>query len=293
MQRTAIITDSGVSLGDITERAALPVTILPNQITTASSTFLEEQEPGNEAALSLLAQSPSPPVLEPPTPEMYARTFTALSRDADQIVCICPSRHLTAHWERARRGAQLAAGTSPIKLIDSQLISAGQALATNAIAEAIASQPQINDIERLARTIAARTYFMIAVEQVEMLRQIEMLSAEHVLFSAMLNMKPILSMESGLLHAVAKARSRTHAIDRLLEFATEFPNADSIVILHDHKSHDIGERLYARLSGFAPAENVAAMVYNPSLAALIGLGAIGIAIVTTPSAKVEGVSGDV
>ncbi|MCA9905274.1 MAG: DegV family EDD domain-containing protein [Anaerolineae bacterium] len=292
MQHTAIITDSGVRLGNIAERAALPVTILPNQITTASGAFLKEQEPDNEEALALLAKSSSPPILEPPTPEMYARAFTTLSRDADQIVCVCPSRYLTSHWEHASRGAQMTAGTCPIRLIDSQLISAGQALATNAIAEAIANQPQINDIERLARTIAARTYFMIAVEQVEMLRHIETLSAEHVLFSAMLNVKPILSMESGLLHAVAKARSRAHAIDRLLEFATEFPNADSVLILHDHKSHDIGERLYTRLSGVAPAENVAAMVYNPSLAALIGLSAIGIAIVTAPTEKADDFSGD-
>ncbi|MBE0690434.1 MAG: DegV family EDD domain-containing protein [Anaerolineae bacterium] len=278
MQRTAIITDSGVSLGALAGRAMLPLTILPNQISTGKSTFFEGQDHSNEEAMALLAQSASPVNLEPPGAEMYSRAFVTLSREADEIVCICPSRHLLPHWENANRAVHMTPGTCPIRLIDSQLISGGQALATLAIAEAIVKNAHINDIERLARTVAARTYLMIAIDQVEKLQQVEKLDASHALFSAMHNIKPIINMESGMLHAVAKARTRAHAIERLLEFATEFIDAAYVLILHDHRSEEIVERLQARLSHAMPAENVAAMVYNPSLAALIGLGAIGIAI---------------
>jgi len=278
MQRTSIITDSGVVLGTFARRAALPLTILPNQITTARGTFFESEEHSNEEALALLAQSPSPAILESPSPETYSNAFATLARDVDEIICICPSRQLLPHWENANRAIRMTPGICPIRLIDSQLISGGQTLATLAIADAVAKEDHINDIERLARSIAAHTYLMIAIDEVEKLRLVESMGAQHALFSAMLNIKPIISMENGLLHAVAKARSRAHAIDRLLEFATEFIDAAYVLILHDHRSEETVERLQARLSNTIPAENVATMVYNPSLAALVGLGAIGIAI---------------
>ncbi|MCC6612199.1 MAG: DegV family EDD domain-containing protein [Anaerolineae bacterium] len=278
MQRTAIITDSGIQLGALAERAALPLTILPNQIVTARETFFEVDDRSNEEALALLAKSDSPATLEAPSSDAYSRAFGTLSRDADEIVCICPSRQVLPHWENANRAIRMTPGTCPIRLIDSQLISGGQTLATLAIAEAIAREDHINDIERLARTVAARTYLMIAIDEVEKLRLVEGLGAAHALFSTMLNIKPIISMENGLLHAVAKARNRAQAVDHLLEFATEFIDAAHVLILHDQHSEELVERLQTRLTSSMPAENVSTIVYNPSLAALIGLGAIGIAI---------------
>jgi DegV family protein with EDD domain len=248
MPRYHIVTDSGTQLGDFIDLAPLPVTVIPTDITSAA-----------------------------PRLEAYIGVFESLARTHDGIVCIVPSRQLSDHWSRARSAARQIAGGCPIHIIDSQSLSAGQGLLTHYAAKVLATMPNLDEMERVMRGAISRAYLMLYIEQVEMLPKNRILNEQHSLFSAMLSVKPILTLDEGALKAVGKVRSRTIALEQIVEFAAEFSAKAHTVILHDVASAEMGQRLRERLAGQNGGQ-IDTIVYNQTLTRLVGAGAAGIAI---------------
>jgi DegV family protein with EDD domain len=278
MQNIALVTDSGAYFPEFAPLRQLPLTILPNHISIGGDHFREGETISSEAALARLTDANSELTLQPPALEMYARTFSTLARTADGIVCVCPSRHLTLHHERAAQAAKSTGGTCPILVIDSQSISAGQALMLLAVTKLVTQCRTLDELDRRARAAAGHQYFILSIEQVASLPQRDVLSASDALMSAMLDVMPMLAVEGGRLVAVTKARKQADALERLIEFGQEFNSAAHVIVLHDHVSHDLGQRLRARLQDGRAEGQIATLVYNPSLATFVGLGALGIAI---------------
>ncbi|MDX2140145.1 MAG: DegV family protein [Chloroflexota bacterium] len=270
-----IITDSGVQVGSLLN-SELPITVIPNRISTPQQSIQEASDPEGKR-LAELSRLPQPITIEPPTPEAYAQAFATAARNHDGLLCIVPSRHISAHYQRAQAGAALVAGACPIHVFDSQSVSAGQTLIAMAAVRLIQQASTLDAVENALRGAIARLYMLLYVERVEVLAQREMLNEHHALFSAMLNLKPLLTMEHGHLAPMDKARSRAQALDRLFDFAVEFSDSARMLILHDHEGEDTAERLQQRLGGEVSCQ-IDTMVYNASLAALIGLGAVGIVI---------------
>lgn len=248
MPRYHIVTDSGSQLQDFADLAPLPVTVIPNDTASAA-----------------------------PRLEAYTATFEALAKTHDGIVCLVPSRHLSEHWARAHNAARQIAGGCPIHVIDSQSLSAGQALLTLYCANVIGNARTLDDVERAMRGAVSRAYFMIYIEQVETLAKNRILNEQHSLFSAMLGVKPILTLDEGALKPVGKVRSRTIALEQIVEFAAEFSPKAHTVILHDAASTEMGQRLRERLAGQNGGQ-IDTIVYNQALTRLVGTGAAGIAI---------------
>ncbi len=265
MPRLHIVTDSSAAAGTLLANPELSVTVVQSDSRARNSS-------PPEAGLAERSAS-----ILPPRPEDYAQTFLEASRDHSGILCITPSCHISGHWEQAQAGARLAAGACPIRVFDSQTFSAAQALLTLR-AHALIQQPTTLDIlENSLRSLLTHSYTMLYVENVEQLSRAGILSPQHTFFSAMLGVKPLVAVEGGRLLAVEKARTRAQAIERLFEFAAEFGQHAHIVIQHDHLSADTAHRMHERMISELEG-HFDIFVYNPSLATLVGKGAIVVAI---------------
>lgn len=267
MPRLHIVTDSGAAVGSLLSNPALPVTVLQNT-TSASATPTRN---GGSAWV--------PPTL-PPRPEDYARAFVEASRSSDGILCITPSRHISGHWEQARTGLTQAAGVCPVRIFDSNTLSAAQALLTLRAADMAPVAKSLDQLEFALRGLLANSYTMMYVENVEYLARAGILSEQHAFFSAMMGVKPLVAVENGQLRAVEKTRTRAQALDRLHEFAAEFGQHAHIVLQHDHESEEIAARLHERLMSEL-AGQFDLFVYNSTLSALVGIGAVVVAILET------------
>jgi DegV family protein with EDD domain len=274
----ALITDSGAIFDGFAPLHQLPLTVVHNRIITPERTFVEGKDLSTADALALVAAARQSVVVEAPSVDAYAQAFAQVAQRADAVVCVCPSRRLSQHHENAMRAAASTGGVGPVKVIDSLSVSAGQTLVMLAIADALQRGMSLDNLDQHARAASAELYVLISVEQVESLARQQILPPQHALFGAMLDLRPIVTMESGFLTAVGKARSRANTIERLAEFAQEFSATAPILILHDHHSQDMAVRLRERLTEGRAAGQIETLVYNPSLAPYVGLGALGIAI---------------
>ncbi|HEX2620285.1 MAG TPA: DegV family protein, partial [Phototrophicaceae bacterium] len=91
--------------------------------------------------------------------------------------------------------------------------------------------------------------------------------------------KPLLSIEEGRLMPIEKVRTRLQAVERIVEFVTEFDGIRKAVILqHRPAISEQTRMLQDRLSVDVPNREFPYSVYSPSLAALIGADASGLVL---------------
>ena len=95
----------------------------------------------------------------------------------------------------------------------------------------------------------------------------------------MLNIKPLLTIEDGKLITMEKARTHSQAIDKMLEFVTEFTHIEKMSILDNKpRSSERTRMLQDRLTLEFLRIQAPVALYEPLLASLIGPDAIGMAV---------------
>jgi DegV family protein with EDD domain len=284
-----IVTDSGAhfpTLGMIgANTAERKVTVVPNRLNVAGRVYHEGIDLNAEEAMRLMAHQAYAPVITPPSTTEYLEVFDRLARMGSAgIISIHTSRDITTSWSSAKEAAEQLSGHCKIEVIDSGSISTGQALLVNRAIRAINAGADFDEVVRVARGAADRVYSVYYTETMDFLIQNKIMSPSHGILGTMLNIKPFVTIENGKISLIEKVRSRIQAIERLVEFASEFSDIEEMVILQHHseraRSHhnEQTRMLQDRLAVDFPDRTFAASLYGPSLAALIGVDATGLVI---------------
>lgn len=286
MQPVQIVTDSCADFTNPHFLSQHPVTLVPNKITVGGKTYREGVDLNAEDALRLFARLPQPPVVQPPTEAEYLDVYTRLARETPTIISIHVSREISTSWRLARRAAQQLAGNCRIIVIDSQTLSAGQAMLVRVAAQALETQETVEDIVRVVRGAVERIFTVLYTESLDYLLRSHIMGPSHTILGAMLGVKPVLSMEDGRLMPMEKVRTRVQAIERLVEYAVEFSDVEDAVILqHKPFMSEQTRMLQERLAVDFPGRHFPYAMYGPSLAALVGTDATGLVVLETEPEK--------
>lgn len=278
--RVRIVTDSGAQFTNPVFLQQHAVTIVPNHIRIGSIEYLEGVDLSAEEALRLMLRDPGvmPAVVSPSEAEFVA-VYNRLAAEADAIVSIHPSRSLYTSWANATAAAQQAARHCQIVVIDSQALAAGLGMLVRVAADAAAQQLSLDEIVKVVRGAIERVYTVFYVESISSLLHNRLISASHAVLGTLLGVKPFLTLENGCLTPIEKVRSRMQAVERLVEFVTEFTDIEDFVILQS-KPHAVEPTriMQERLALEFPGRAFPHAVYPPSLAALVGIDALGVFI---------------
>jgi DegV family protein with EDD domain len=288
MPNIQIVTDSSAHITTPHFLSQYPITVVPNKISIAGKNYREGVDLTAEEALRLIAHQPYAPLVTSPTEAEYVEVYTRLARSCDAIISIHASREMYASWHNAMAAARQLAGHCPIAVIDSQTLCAGQGMLVKAAAKAIEREKTLDDMVRVVRGAVERIYSVYYVETINYLMQNKIMTASHSVLGTMLGVKPFLGVEHGRLAAIEKVRTRAQAIDRLVEFVTEFADIEDVVILQ-HKSY-ISEQtrmVQDRLAVEFPGQYFPYSLYGASLAALIGTDATGVVVLEKEMEKVD------
>ncbi len=137
----------------------------------------------------------------------------------------------------------------------------------------------LDDIVRAVRAMMGHIYAIFYVESLDYLHRNGLVSESQAILGAMLGIKPFLTIEEGELITMEKVRTRAQAIDKLIEFVTEFSSVEHLVILQNtahitEQTRNLQERLAIEFS----ARPFPVTVYSPSLGTFIGPDAMGIIV---------------
>lgn len=282
MLNVLIITDSAAYLPPREQLAALNLQILPMSITINGRTWLDTSDQNPRELLEAIRTSSRPPVVTAPTTADYSRHFQSALGHFDGVISIHASRHHSNSYANALQALDRFGGSSPITLIDSRSISVGQGLIVEAALHAIPDHESFDSLVRAVRGIVARTFSVYYVESAEMLLHNGIISADHTVLAAMLDVKPLLTMDEGRMVLIGKARTKAQVADQLAEFASGFNGIDAGVIIQSDGGarNEITRMLLNRLTNLVPNVTFSVSGFSPTLASLIGARTGGLAILS-------------
>jgi len=278
MARVRVVTDSTAHFGPgVIEK--LGVTVLPLRIHLGAETLTDGPDLDKEMFFRQMARSPLPPRSVPPPVEVFEQAYKELSQTTDHILSLFVSSSLNDACAVARQAANRLLGRCEIAVIDSQTVSVGLGILVKAAAEAAAEGQSLDDIERLIRAMIQRIYVVFFAETLDYLEREGRIRPAQALLGTMLNIKPFLTMDEGVLIPIEKVRSRDKAVDKLFEFVSEFSGIEQIAILQSTpRPTQETKLLLERLGMIFPGLEAPIVVYGPTLASHLGLGALGVIV---------------
>jgi DegV family protein with EDD domain len=274
-----IVVDSGVDFMAPSTIERYQVTVVPHSISFGPESYQDASEMDAEKFFQHLSHNVPHPAIEAPTAEQYAEVYKQLSRSTDQILSLHTSRTLSSAWENAKTAAQGLLGRCEIAVMDSLTVSAGLGMLVEIAALAAETSTSLEDVVRLVRSAVGHSYSIFYVDSMDFIQKKGLLSPAQAMLGTMLGIKPFLTIEEGHLITIEKVRTRSQAVEKLVEFVLEFAEIEKMVILQS--SPFIGETtrvLQDRLTMETGRRSFPTLLYGPTLASYLGTDATGIIV---------------
>lgn len=285
MDHVAVVTDSTAMLRPGTQN----VTVVPTQVVIAGQAYDDgSPESSTEALLTALSgRRPSPVSTSRPAPALFEQAYRELAEQGvDEIVSI----HLSAEMSGTLESARIAARRSPVPVVtvDTRVVGPGVGYAVEAAYACVAAGGTAVEAAAAAqeRAAATRSYFYVAT--LDHLRRGGRIGARAALVGSALAVKPLLTIEGGLVVLHERVRTSARALARLEALtveAAEGVEAEQVEVTVAHLGAAETAVGLATLLGDALDARLAAAVRVGELGAVLGahVGPGTVATVVTPA----------
>ncbi len=160
------------------------------------------------------------PTSTQPSPGQFLEVYRGLAEEGHSILSI----HITSRHSGTYQSALLARSMIPeadIEVFDSLSISMGTGYQVLAAARAAEKGKSVGEILQLLEGIRSRMNIYFTVATLKYLRRSGRVGRLAGVLASLLNVKPIIKVEDGLLEAFEKVRTRGKSLDRLVELTAE------------------------------------------------------------------------
>jgi DegV family protein with EDD domain len=277
MPNVAIVTDSASDMPPA-RAAEIGVTVVPLIVSFGKQSWKAGDElPIEEFYTRLLAPDAPFPTTAACSPGDFQAAFQRrFDEGAGAVVCITVGGKLSGTF----KAADIARTFMPdreIHVIDSETAAASLMILAEIAAEAATAGQTASAIVELVerRKRDSRLYFV--VDTLEYLRRGGRISAAQAAIGSVLMVKPIITIEDGVVETVDKPRTAGRARTRLIEYLTAKP-VERMVVIHTHAP---GVGTFAEDLSHAtgiPIDRVETVLIGPSVAPHVGPGAYGAAV---------------
>lgn len=277
MSRVQILTDSTVRFTSPGFLDSHSVAIAPMTLRCGYSAWEESPSDDTLAAQALFDECQGFPLAEPPSAERLAETFGRLALETDQIVAIHASAHLNPTVANATVASQPFLGRCAIHVIDSQTISGGLGLLVEAAVQAAEDGADLDEVVRIVRGMVPRLYLVSFVADLTYIERRGLVTRSQALLGNMLGVLPFLTMEEGKLVPMEKVRSRPRAVEKILEFVSEFSDLEHLVVIQGiPDASEETKQILERLRSLHPTTPITLTGLGPSMATYLGPNTTGI-----------------
>ena len=224
----------------------------------------------------LIQACPTGVTLEAPSPEAIADLYKSVQRESSQIISIHTASGLSDVYKNAHQASHQLRGRMDIHVIDSETMSLGLGLLVQSAALASERGEDFESIIRLVRGMIPRLYTVLFLEDLFFLERNNLVSRSQAILGNMLGVVPFLTMEEGSLIPMEKVRSRPRAVEKLIEFISEFSDVEHLGILqYQDTPTEEGRTIAERLRVVYPSIPIATVCYGPVISTHVGLSSVG------------------
>lgn len=276
MARVAVVTDS---TADIPPElvAELDIHVVPLTVRIGSDVFEDRVTITPAEFMRRLAESDDFPSTSQPPVGRFQELYSRLAEDHDGIASIHLSSRLSGTYQSACLARDSIDGRLPIAVLDSRSASMGLGFPVLRAARAAREGRSLDAVVELTQRAFDATSVLFLLDTLEYLRRGGRIGRAAEIVGSILQLKPILRLEEGLVVPYARTRTLPRATAGLIEAVRDIPVIDRLAILHTTDPRP-GEAIADALADRCPRERMIFSQFSPVLAAHIGPGAVGVIV---------------
>ena len=220
MPKITIVTDSTTNLSkDYTEKHN--VRIVPLNVHWGDETFKDGVNITPTEFYQRLESSSIHPQTSQPSMQEFKNAFEELAPDCEAIIAPLTASALSGTIASAQ-SAQLEFSAVPLEIIDTNEIAAGLALVVMAVADAIETGKDLEEVKQIAVDVSSRVRFYFMVDTLDYLHRGGRIGGGRRFLGTALKIKPILYLsDEGKIEALEQVRTKRKALARMLELVKE------------------------------------------------------------------------
>jgi fatty acid kinase fatty acid binding subunit len=208
-----IVTDSAANLpADVVDE--LGIVMVPLHLTMGDRMFRDGVDIRMQEFYERLQGGPDPASTSAPSPGDFLEAFASVPH-GEEIVCVTVASAVSATFQSATTAAAEFAG--PVEVVDSTNASLAEGfVAIEAARTALAGAP-LGDVAARARDVARRTRIFATVDTFEYLKRSGRVRRAQAYAATMLNIKPVFRFAAGEADGIARPRTRSRALERVVQ----------------------------------------------------------------------------
>lgn len=275
--RVRIVTDSTADLPEeLRERygiVTVPLTIqfgtevYQDGVDLTPAEFFAKQEAG----------PPYPTTAQPPV-GLFEDAYRKLKGEGATAVCaIIFSSKLSGTYNSAMLAAQGVSGDIPVEVIDTQSASMGVGYLAIEAAKVAEAGGALDAVAARVRALMPELEVLFLVETLKWLERGGRINKAQALVGSVLSFKPLLLLKDGALEPFQRPRTRSKAIEAMIEWIESFPDPAGVTVFHDGTPETRAEveGIADRLGGIIPRDRITITHYSTIYAVHIGPKASG------------------
>lgn len=277
MEKIKVITDSDSSLS-LALAEKNNIRLVPITIQFSDKSYTTNVDIDDKLLFELIDASGKLPTTAAPSPASFISAFSeAFAAGAESIICVCVSAKVSSTYESALLASREFPGHK-ITVIDSTYMTIGQGFMAIAAAEAVAAGASHDEAVKITKSLINRLYTYASFSTLKYLAMSGRVGKFVATMASVLDIRPILSMRDGILQMIERVRTRSAAMDRLVNLlvkASEGKTIERIGIYHINNLDEariLEARLREKLQ--LPPE-VTYVAFTPGLSVHAGPGMIG------------------
>ena len=279
MSKVAIVTDSTAYLpNDILKKYSITVT--PQILIWGDETFQDGVDIQPDEFYRKLETAKTMPTTSQVAIVTMKTAFESLLEAGYDVLGIFLSAKLSGTIQSATQAKEmLPKAAARIVVLDSN--STAMAMGFHVLTAARAAQAGANlaECQKLAEEAQKHTGVYFVVDTLEFLRRGGRIGGAQAMLGSALNLKPLLELRDGRIESVEKVRTKSKAINRMIELVVEKTAGRTpirLATLHANAEAEAKSALKAAAARLHPVEQILASV-SPAIGAHAGPGTIGLA----------------
>lgn len=215
----AIVTDSSAYIPDDL-MSGLDIHIIPLWLIWDEDRLQDGIDIQPQAFYDRLKTSKSLPTSSQPSAKEFEHFFQDCGKDCDAIVAVLVSTKISGTIACAEAALNEVSDLQ-IQIVDSYSSSMGLGFVVMAAARAAAAGKSIEDVVFAAQHMRDNVHLLFVVDTLEYLHRGGRIGGAKRLLGTALRIKPILHFDDGLIQPHSQARTRTRALEQMLNTVEE------------------------------------------------------------------------
>lgn len=227
-----LVVDSTSDLpDDIVEK--YDIRVVPLTVNFENESFLDKVELTTSQFLEKLKKAEKLPTTSQVSPGEFVNVFKEILDEGNEILGIFIANELSGTTESAFMAKEII-GSDKIHIIDSRTVTLGAASLILEAARLIEKNYIIEEIEKQILEYTKKVKFAAIVDTLKYLEKGGRLSKKQAIIGSILNVKPIINVENGVINAIDKVRGKAKGIKWITNWVEEnkFDFKDKIVFLY-------------------------------------------------------------